>query len=165
MALEIERKFLCTLTREEAIKLCFSSRSVKSIYLQNTKEASTRVVKDTFEDGRVIAKWTQKTSTGDLLVRTELEDVMPSLVFDSLDDGTYPTVSKHRYLIDVNGSTWEVDFFDNYDFVIAELEFENKETALNFTDFPSWIGEEVTNDPSYLNCNLAARNFSWIKLH
>ena len=155
MTLEIERKFLCTLTRYQAIKLSFDSRLVKSIYLENTKESSTRVVKDTFEDGRVVAKWTQKTSTGDLLVRTELEDVMPNNIFDALDTGTYPTISKHRYLIDVNGAIWEVDFFDNYDFVIAELEFKNKRAALNFTALPSWVGKEVTNDPFYLNCNLA----------
>lgn len=155
MALEIERKFLCNLTREEAIKLASSSRAIKSIYLQNTKECSTRVVKDTFESGKVIAKWTQKTSTGDLLVRTELEDVMPSLIFNALDTGIYPTIQKYRYVINVNGSEWEVDFFDDYDFVIAELEFENKEVALSFSDFPSWIGKEITSDPSYLNCNLA----------
>lgn len=155
MALEIERKFLCTLTRYQAIKLSFDSRLVKSIYLENTKESSTRVVKDTFEDGRVVAKWTQKTSTGSLLVRNELEDILPSEIFDALDTGTYPTISKHRYLININDSIWEVDFFDNYDFVIAELEFENEATALNFTDFPSWLGKEVTNDPFYLNCNLA----------
>ena len=39
--------------------------------------------------------------------------------------------------------------------VIAELEFNNIEEATNFDDLPPWIIKEVTDDPFYLNCNLA----------
>lgn len=156
MALEIERKFLCNLTREEAIELAYASRHVKSVYLENTKEFSVRVVSDSYDLGGTICKWTTKTSTHNALVRTELEDRLPVQIFNALDNGTYPTISKRRYLIDVDDEhTWEVDFFDDYDFVIAELEFKSVEEAQAFTNFPSWIEKEVTNDPFYLNCNLA----------
>ena len=157
MALEIERKFLCTLTREQAIELSFASRGIKSIYLENTPLASTRVVKDTHDDGEVICKWTEKrnSETGNLLARLELEEELPTKIFDAVDTGKYPTVTKHRYLIDVNDSTWEVDFFDDYNFVVAELEFDSVAAAEKFSDFPEWISLEVTHDPEYLNCNLA----------
>jgi len=49
-----------------------------------------------------------------------------------------------------------LDFFDKYDFVIAELEFKTEEEAVNFKNLPLWITEEVTNNPFYLNCNLAS---------
>ena len=155
MALEIERKFLCTLTREQAKELSFASRSIKSIYLENTPTQSTRVVKDSLDTGEVICKWTEKKSNGSLLARIELEDIFPTLIFDTIDNGGYPTVTKHRYLININNKIWEVDFFDDYDFVIAELEFKTLEEAENFIDFPSWIIKEVTHNPYYLNCNLA----------
>lgn len=155
MGLEIERKFLCNLTKEEAIELSFASRHVKSIYLENTPLTSFRVVKDTSEQNIKSCKFTRKESTNSTLSRLEFEEEIPEIIFNAIDNGTYPSVSKYRYLMNVNGSIWEVDFFENYDFVIAELEFETVDDADNFTDFPSWIVEEVTHDPTYLNCNLA----------
>ena len=60
MTLEIERKFLCSLTREEAEKLSFTSRQVRSIYLESTKEKSLRVVKSKYIDGTLNCEWTEK---------------------------------------------------------------------------------------------------------
>ena len=37
------------------------------------------------------------------------------------------------------------DYFDKHAIDISQ----------EFNDFPDWISEEVTNNPSYLNCNLA----------
>lgn len=157
MALEVERKFICNLTIQEARQLAFTSRFIRSIYLENTPEKSFRVVKDTSMDGIVSCKWTEKTSTGNLLARTELEEFLPSNIFDVLDEMNYPTVNKQKFLIEINGSIWEVDFFEDYDFVIAELEFKNIKEADNFSDFPHWVSEEVTGNPFYLNCNLAVK--------
>lgn len=155
MALEIERKFLCTLTHEEALDLACTVRNIKSIYLENTKESSVRVVKDTYNDGTVSCKWTEKKTIANLLARQEDEEYLPTVVFNAIDLCNYPTIEKQRFLISVGGHIWEIDFFDNYEFVIAELEFESVEEAEAFTNFPSWIGKEVTDDSSYLNCNLA----------
>lgn len=158
MALEVERKFLCNLTIQEARQLAFTSRFIRSIYLESTPEKSFRVVRDTRVDDIIDCKWTEKTSTGSLLARTEVEEFLPGTIFDILDNMNYPTINKQRFLINVNGSVWEVDFFEDYDFVIAELEFKNVKEANKFTDFPYWIGKEVTEDPFYLNCNLANKN-------
>ena len=155
MALEIERKFLCSLTREEAEKLAFSVSSIKSIYLESTKESSTRVTKHTSPVGNNYCKWTEKKSTENSISRKEDEEYLPEKIFDAIDSLPYPKIEKQRFYINDEGYIWEIDFFDGYDFVIAELEFSTIEEAINFKDFPSWIIKEVTYDPFYLNCNLA----------
>lgn len=153
---EIERKFICNLTRDEASKLAFDSRHIKSLYLETSKEASLRVVKDKHRDGSVKCFWTEKKSSENSIVRIEIEESLPEKIFDHLDIiNKYPTIEKERFLIKVDNSIWEIDFFNNYDFVIAELEFRSLAEATAFNTFPSWIVQEVTEDPSYLNCNLA----------
>lgn len=155
MVLEIERKFLCTLTREEAKSLSFASRRIKSIYVSNTPESSIRVVKDSYEDGKVDCKWTVKKSTDNPIVRVEIEEQFPKELFNAIERLDYPTISKERFLIEYEQAIWEIDFFDTYDFVIAEIEYTNLELSKELVAFPSWVSKEVTNDPSYLNCNLA----------
>ena len=155
MAFEIERKFLCSLTREEAEKLSFTSRQVKSIYLESTKEKSFRVVKSKYIDGTINCEWTEKKTLENSIARSEEEWYLPTKIFDSLDNLGYPTIEKQRFLIDDNNNIWEIDFFEGYDFVIAELEFNSLEEATNFDSLPPWIIKEVTDDPFYLNCNLA----------
>ena len=155
MAFEIERKFLCSLTREEAEKLSFTSRQVKNIYLESTKEKSFRVVKSKYIDGTINCEWTEKKTLENSIARSEEEWYLPTKIFDSLDNLGYPTIEKQRFLIDDNNNIWEIDFFEGYDFVIAELEFNSLEEATNFDSLPPWIIKEVTDDPFYLNCNLA----------
>lgn len=153
---EIERKFICKLTREEAVQLAFDSRHIKSLYLESSKEASLRVVKDKHRDGSVKCFWTEKKSSENSIVRIEIEERLPEKIFDQLDIiNKYPTIEKERFLINIDGSIWEIDFFNGYDFVIAELEFKSLEEAVAFNTLPSWIVKEVTEDSSYLNCNLA----------
>ena len=155
MGLEIERKFLCSLTHEEASSLAISSRTVESIYVKSNEKESLRVVRDTYKDGEVICKWTEKFSQDGLLSRIENEETLPEELFKIISSNNYPSVFKERFFIRINDNVWEVDFFKDYEFVVAELEFDSVEDAENFTDFPDWILKEVTNDPSYLNCNLA----------
>ena len=157
MSLEIERKFLCSLTKEEAIHLSFSSKYIHSTYLENTKESIFRIVKEVNQYGIISCKTTYKKTIKDSLVREEKEEEIPKIIYDSIDHKSYSKISKQRFLINHNNNIWEIDFFEGYDFVIAELEFKTEQEALDFNDFPSWIIEEVTNDPTYLNCNLARK--------
>jgi CYTH domain-containing protein len=156
MSLEIERKFLCTLTYEEAKALDGHLVTIHSVYMQYSKEQSLRVVQDIYPDGKTYSFWTIKKATEDPMVRLEFEEQMPNSIFDFIaNKNEFPEIKKDRFKINVDGNVWEVDFFKNYDFVIAELEFKNEEEAKTFNNFPSWIGKEVTEDPTYLNCNLA----------
>ena len=65
-------------------------------------------------------------------------------------------IRKKRYLIPYDKYTIELDVFeDPYDnLVIAEVEFESEEEAMEFKP-PVWFDEDVTLDSSYHNSNLS----------
>ena len=73
-----------------------------------------------------------------------------------------PLIEKTRFHIPASdGHVWEVDEFhaENAGLVIAEIELSHEEEAFIR---PAWVGEEVTEDPRYLNTNLVERPFtSW----
>ena len=56
----------------------------------------------------------------------------------------------------VEGQAFELDEFAGKlaGLRIVEVEFESREAAAAFTP-PPWFGEEITDDPRYLNANLA----------
>lgn len=67
MALEIERKFLCSLSYDDAHSLAFDARHIRSIYLENTPKGSFRVVRDILSDGPINIELYQ-TITVDILI-------------------------------------------------------------------------------------------------
>lgn len=70
-----------------------------------------------------------------------------------------PLIEKTRFAVDVDGLEWVVDVFagDNDGLVFAEVELDSEDQDIAL---PPWIGEEVTDDPKYLNANLNERPFS-----
>jgi adenylate cyclase len=72
-----------------------------------------------------------------------------------------PIIEKRRYTREENGNKWEIDVFSgaNSGLVVAEIELEHEGQEIKL---PDWVGEEVTNDPKYLNSNLYKQPFhSW----
>jgi len=70
---------------------------------------------------------------------------------------TCPRVlSKSRYEVYVEGYTWEIDVFEGKldGLVVAEIELTDVDERFLV---PTWVGEEVTYYPSYLNVNLINR--------
>jgi len=63
-------------------------------------------------------------------------------------------ISKTRYYMIVDKFEYEIDFYDAYDFITLEIEFDSLDEAQNFKA-PEWFGEEVTMKPEYKNVNLA----------
>ena len=64
-------------------------------------------------------------------------------------------IEKHRYLLPAGGGRqWEVDVFhgDNEGLRVAEIELSSEEEEFAR---PWWLGEEVSTDARYFNCNLA----------
>lgn len=47
---------------------------------------------------------------------------------------------------------WDVFHGENEGLIVAEIEPTGRFNC--YLDLPEWIGEEMTNDPRYLNCNL-----------
>lgn len=97
-----------------------------------------------------------------LLARAETEFPLDKQAYEHLlpkTDGIL--IQKTRYKIpDSHGYLIELDVFHGeYEgLIMAEVEFPNKESALEY-DGPEWFDDEVTFDPRYQNNNLANRNF------
>ena len=91
----------------------------------------------------------------------------PELEFDITEDEYLEAIKysktkvlKTRFFIDLepdnpNCERWyEIDIFDDHDFIICELEFDTIEEAGEFVP-PEWCVKEVTLDSSYSNINLS----------
>lgn len=70
-----------------------------------------------------------------------------------------PPVEKIRHHVNHDGMLWEVDVFtsSNAGLIVAEIELESEDQEFAR---PDWVGEEVTEDPRYLNTNLYRHPFT-----
>ena len=149
MATEIERKFLVIGTEWRQS----SPTSISQGYLCRAKERTVRI--------RIAGDRAFLTIKG-LTVgasRPEFEYEIPRADAEemlSLCDG--PLVQKQRHVVFHRGDQWEIDEFtgENAGLVVAELELASEDQPF---ERPSWLGEEVTHDPRYLNSQLAAHPY------
>ena len=144
--LEIERKYLLESLewKNEEIQ---SVSNIKQAYLFEDQDKSIRIrIKS---DHAFI---TIKMGQG--LVRSEFEYLIPvNDANEMIEKAELLCIEKDRYVILHEGNEWEIDVFKGkYEgLVLAEIELESENDEI---ELPLWIGEEVTNDPSYLNVNL-----------
>jgi adenylate cyclase len=149
---EIERKFLVTddLWRGHA-----TSTSFRQGYLSTVKERTVRV-RAAGQRGLLTVKGITTDAT-----RAEYEYEIPlddaNAMLDELCER--PIIEKTRHVIDVDGTTWEIDEFAgvNDGLVVAEVELDDRDERFTL---PDWAGDEVTDDPRYFNANLTAHPYS-----
>jgi len=69
-----------------------------------------------------------------------------------------PLIEKTRHRVLYRGHEWEVDVFagENEGLVVAEIELEREDEPFAR---PSWLGEEVSDDPRYYNVSLVTRPY------
>ncbi len=69
-------------------------------------------------------------------------------------EGATGIIAKTRYQVRAGAHTWDLDRFsgDNEGLVMAEVELSEEGESF---ERPSWLGEEVTDDPRYFNVYLA----------
>ena len=142
---EIERKYL---VKDNSYKLKAGKAGlIVQGYLGNTPISETRVaVRDNHG-------WLFVKSKGTLSREEWCQEIPVREAIDLLK--MCPNViHKVRYIVCHEGYKWEVDEFigDNEGLVIAECELT--QATLN-PPLPSFVGEEVTEDPKYYNYNLA----------
>lgn len=155
--LEIERKFLCNLTLEQIermSKTSYKNKYIESIYIKNEKHEAIRVVKDVphatlWPIYRMTSKRPYKN---DPRIRYEDEHPILAATYSIFANSDYPRVTKDRYHIMYEGREWEIDVFEHEDLIIAEIEFKSIDEEIKV---PDWAYLDVTDDPKYLNCNLA----------
>lgn len=152
MGIEIERKF-------KVVGNSWRGSSPPSIIRQGFIFVSDeKVVRVRVEDGFAHIAVKGRLSTRS---RLEFEYGIPTVdadeMLDKLCEGSL--IEKRRYRLDVSGALWEIDQFigANKGLVIAEIELKTQDQEI---DLPAWVGEEVTDDPRYLNSNLFKRPYS-----
>ena len=152
MAMEIERKFLVINNDWK------KGNPDGSLYCQGYFSAdASSCVRIRLGDDR---GWiTIKKHKGDL-TRLEYEYEIPlNDAAEMLDELCHkPLIEKTRYKILYDTRIWEIDVFsgENQGLVVAEIELRNIGDVFSK---PSWLGEEITHDPRYLNVNLVNHPF------
>ncbi len=152
MAYEIERKFL--VTSESWRDQVYKTLQIKQAYFCNTEKASLRV-RVSNESGFI----SSKSMTMDIR-RHEFEYEIP------LHDAEFMLkymcmgrpVIKKRHLVKIDQHVWEVDEFleDNEGLIVAEIELGHEKEAFIK---PDWAGQEVSNDPRYINLSLVSNPY------
>jgi CYTH domain-containing protein len=148
---EIERKFLVA---GDGWRAGAEGVLIRQGYLVTAPALSVRV-RICGERGFLTVKGGEGT-----LVRQEFEYEIPVADAGAMLDGLCqkPLIEKTRHAVRHAGHTWEIDVFsgENAGLVLAEVELAAVDERL---ELPPWVGREVTDDPRYLNANLAREPF------
>ena len=144
---EIERKFLVKDELLDVVKY-LQSKKIKQGYISDSDGKTVRV-RTKGEKGYLTIKG---KSSG--ISRDEYEYEIPfEDASQLLTDFCPKFLEKERFELIIGEKKWEIDLFHGKleGLIIAELELESEDEAF---DLPSWIQEEVSNDPQYYNSNL-----------
>ena len=154
MNIEIERKFL---VKDESFKsMATESHRLTQVYI--CKESGRTVRVRLWDDKGYLTIKGAGSASG--MSRYEWEKEISAEdardLFMLCQSGI---IDKTRYIVPVDGKTFEVDEFygENVGLVMAEIELESEDAA--FTR-PSWLGKEVTGDRRYYNSMLSVHPFS-----
>ena len=144
--IEIERKFLIKDGDTLRAKL-INGKEISQGYLftENAKSCRVRVK-------GAKGFLTLKFGT-DMLSRNEFEYEIPFEEACELLTHCDKVLQKTRYEIPAGVHVWEIDVFSGAldGLILAEIELSDAQETIQL---PSWVGEEVTHDPKYLNVNL-----------
>jgi len=92
-----------------------------------------------------------------LMSREELEyEITEEKYYDTIKHAV-KSINKSRFYLPFDGEKevyYEIDIFDDYDFIICEVEFLSEIEALSFVP-PEWCVKEVTAESKYTNVMLA----------
>ncbi|MFO0697006.1 MAG: hypothetical protein U0230_25760 [Polyangiales bacterium] len=148
---ETEYKFLLTAVPPEARR--GRAETLSQGYVPG-KRLHERIRKVVGADGTTYVR-TVKLGVG--AQRIEIEEETDEAIYEGLWALTQgKRVEKIRYSVDDGGLTWTVDKFTDRDLVLAEVEVPSLDVV---PGLPSWLSpyvvREVTNDPQYVNLNLA----------
>nr|WP_317631203.1 CYTH domain-containing protein [uncultured Flavobacterium sp.] len=145
---EIERKYLVKDT--SFLKENFISEKIIQGYLSVDPDRVVRIrVKG--EKGFITIKG-KSSDSGTTRLEWEKEIAVDE-VLTLLPLCLSGVINKTRFLVPFQNQNFEVDVFygENEGLVVAELELENENQAINK---PDWLGEEVTQDSRYYNAYL-----------
>ncbi|HEU4587545.1 MAG TPA: CHAD domain-containing protein [Gemmatimonadales bacterium] len=149
--MEIERKYLLSGLPPEAAAAPFHEIDQGWLPGERLVERFRRVRVDGREE------WYRTVKLGHGLARVEIEEATTRELFETiwpLTEGC--RVRKRRHRVPAGDLVWEIDAFADRDLVLAEVELPHAEAV---AEIPAWLApylvREVTDDPAYVNRNLA----------
>lgn len=154
MGIEIERKFLVVGRAWESLP----GTRFRQGYLSAEPGRTVRV-RVAGEKGFLTIKGEPRGEAK--LARLEFEYAIPvhdaHTLLDELAQGI--VIDKVRRVIEVGGTTWELDEFfgENAGLVVAEVELESEDATFAR---PAWLGDEVSADARFANSRLSVTPFS-----
>lgn len=151
MAKEIERKFL---VKNDPAWGDIQGIDIRQGYLCNSVARTVRVRISGTKGYLTVKGKTIGATRAEYEYGIPLEDA--EMMLDNLCQR--PLIEKIRRRVEHQGMLWEVDEFsgENSGLVVAEVELDDEKQT--FTK-PTWITEEVTEDPRYYNANLVSTPF------
>ncbi|MUT65749.1 CYTH domain-containing protein [Paenibacillus sp. NEAU-GSW1] len=152
MSLEIERKFLLTQPLE-TVAGHFTKKSEQRIEqtylaLDTNQELRVRRITD-LSTGEV--EYTHTFKKGNGLSREEIEYSISEGIYTQVMDafGAIP-LTKDRITAQWDGTTIEIDIYDQIQLTVVEVEFESEEQAHAFVA-PEWFGPDISDERKYSN--------------
>lgn len=148
---EIERKFLVPQAPEWISRL--PQRVIEQVYLLRWPfEIRFRLTQH-----KSLRQCQLTVKMGSAPYRVELEVPFPLRWFQILLRlWNIKPLRKRRTVAHVQNCRIEIDFYDDLDLIVAEVEFPNRQSAADFTP-PEWFGDEVTGIREYTNAYLFRR--------
>ena len=152
MSVEIERRFLL---QNDAWRAAASApKTLRQGYFSVEKERTIRV--------RIVDQQAWLTLKGYIsdVSRSEFEYEIPLAHAEQMMATMCPfKMEKHRYLVDYQGFTFEIDeyFGDNAPLIVAELELPSESTPY---PRPDWLGREITSEGKFTNAYLSKHPYS-----
>ena len=150
--LEIERKFLVV---GDDWRKGAKATPIAQGYIHKSKELVLRA-RTKGDKGFLTIKADQGG-----ISRLEFEYQIPSedvtAMFESLCAD--PPLEKTRWVVEVDGMTWEIDEFHgvNDGLIMAEIELDSADQEFQR---PAWAGPEVSDDSRFFNAYIAENPFS-----
>lgn len=147
---EIERKFIVS-NPKKAISSSLRSCDIEQCYLVgDTGDWAIRVRKAT-QNNQIFYSMTLKRKVGHSK-SIEVESVIGRDFYDAIAAQCGKPLRKTRHETLVGIHLWEIDFFQDIDLVMAEVELDHEDEEI---DIPPWAGKEVTGKKRYSNKNLS----------
>jgi len=149
--MEIEKKYLVDKSRlSEILAKRVSTYRIEQYYLNDMNDNWLIRVRSMDNEFFLTLK-----SKG-LLSREELEYRIIRQDFEKTILQAKTKLKKNRHHLYKDGYLFEIDVYDDYEFVTCEVEFPTEEEAIAFDAIkPDWCLQDITEDKKYKNVNLA----------
>ncbi len=152
MAKEIERKYLLSHLPDDLV--ITRTQEIDQTYLASTDHESLRV-RRLLSNGEESFTMTHKAGKG--ISRDETEFQIGHELYEQLTERLHVIpLRKTRHKVQLDGRSYDLDIYHNtvqHGLITIEIEFDS-EADYHAYQAPSWFGEDVTEQGTYVNSQL-----------